>query len=70
MRRQGHKYLTVVYQIDVGVTRLLWAGKERTIESFQCFFIAMGEEATFKIVFACSDNRGLLRGSVLIVGYA
>ena len=31
---KGHKYLTLVYQIDLDVTRLLWVGKERTIESF------------------------------------
>jgi len=24
---------TLVYQIDIGITRLLWVGKERTIES-------------------------------------
>ena len=35
---KGHKYLTLVYQIDIGITRLLWIGKERTIESFQGFF--------------------------------
>jgi len=35
---KGHKYLTLVYQIDIGITRLLWVGKERTIESFQGFF--------------------------------
>jgi hypothetical protein len=23
---------------DIGITRLLWVGKERTIESFQGFF--------------------------------
>jgi hypothetical protein len=27
---KGHKYLTLVYQIDLDVTRLLWVGKERT----------------------------------------
>src|SRR6202165_5818660 len=27
---KGHKYLTLVYQIDQGLTRLLWVGKERT----------------------------------------
>jgi transposase len=32
---KGHKYLTLVYQIDIGVTRLLWVGKERTTESFE-----------------------------------
>ena len=52
---KGHKYLTLVYQIDLGVTRLLWIGKERTIESFQGFFTTMGEEITSKIVFICLD---------------
>jgi transposase len=52
---KGHKYLTLVYQIDIGVTRLLWVGKERTIESFQGFFTAMGQEVIFKICFVCSD---------------
>src|SRR5712672_1436340 len=52
---KGHKYLTLVYQIDPGVTRLLWVGKERTIESFQRFFTTIGEEITSKIVFVCSD---------------
>jgi hypothetical protein len=28
---KGYKYLPLVYQIDLGVTRLLWIGKERTI---------------------------------------
>jgi transposase len=52
---KGHKYLTLVYQIDLGVTRLLWVGKERTIESFQGFFAAMGKDVVSKIVFVCSD---------------
>jgi transposase len=41
---KGHKYLTLVYQIDQGITRLLWVGKERTIESFQGFFSVIGEQ--------------------------
>ena len=52
---KGHKYLTLVYQIDLGVTRLLWVGKERTIESFQGFFTMVGDEIASKIVFVCSD---------------
>jgi transposase len=52
---KGHKYLTLVYQIDIGVTRLLWVGKERTIESFHGFFAAMGQEVISKICFVCSD---------------
>ncbi len=45
----------MVYQIDLGITRLLWVGKERTIESFQGFFTTIVEEITCKIVFVCSD---------------
>lgn len=52
---KGHKYLTLVYQIDLDVTRLLWIGKERTIESFQGFFSMIGDEVASKIAFVCSD---------------
>src|SRR5260370_9150385 len=52
---KGHKYLTLVYQIDLGITRLLWVGRERTIESFQGFFTVIGDELAAKIVFVCSD---------------
>src|ERR1700752_4220828 len=52
---KGHKYLTLVYQIDLGVTRLLWVGRERTIESFQGFFTTIGDQVASKIVFVCSD---------------
>jgi transposase len=52
---KGHKYLTLVYQIDLGVTRLLWVGRERTIESFQGFFTVIGDGLASKIAFVCSD---------------
>ena len=52
---KGHKYLTLVYQIDLGITRLLWVGRERTIESFQGFFTLIGHDVASKIVFVCSD---------------
>jgi transposase len=52
---KGHKYLTLVYQIDQGIIRLLWVGKERTIESFQGFFTAIGEKLASQIEFVCSD---------------
>jgi transposase len=51
---KGHKYLTLVYQIDLDVTRLLWVGRERTIESFRGFFTVIGDELASKIVFVCS----------------
>jgi transposase len=47
--------LTLVYQIDLDVTRLLWVGRERTIESFRGFFTVIGDELASKIVFVCSD---------------
>lgn len=52
---KGHKYLTLVYQIDAGMTRLLWIGQERTIESFNKFFDMLGKELSAKIEFVCSD---------------
>src|SRR4051812_16147994 len=35
--------------MDLDVTRLLWVGKERTIESFQGFSTTIREEITSKI---------------------
>ena len=52
---KGHKYLTLVYQIDQDCTRLLWIGKERTIESFQGFFSVIGDTLAAQIQFVCSD---------------
>jgi transposase len=52
---KGHKYLTLVYQIDEGITRLLRVGKERTLESFQSFFTVIGEQLAAQIEFVCSD---------------
>ena len=52
---KGHKYLTLVYQIDHGFTRLLWVGKERTIQSFQGFFTVIGDQLASQIEFVCSD---------------
>ena len=49
---KGHKYLTLVYQIDAGLTRLLWVGKERTIEPFEGFFTFIGTALASKIEFA------------------
>jgi transposase len=52
---RGHQYLTLVYQIEAHCTRLLWVGKERTLESFQQFFTLIGKELAQKIEFVCSD---------------
>ena len=52
---KGHKYLTLFYEMDLDVTRLLWVGRERTIESFRGFFTVIGDDLASKIVFVCSD---------------
>ena len=52
---KGHKYLTLVDQIDPGFTRLLWIGKERPEESFRGFFRAIGDQVASEIRFVCSD---------------
>ncbi len=53
--RLGHKYLTVVYQIDEGTKRLLWVGKDRTIETLTKFFETFGTERAAQLQFVCSD---------------
>ena len=52
---KGHKYLTLVYQIDAGATRLLWIGAERTVATFEQFFVMLGPERSAQIQFVCSD---------------
>ena len=36
--KKGHKYLTMVYQVDRGCRRLLWIGRDRTEITFGKFF--------------------------------
>ena len=52
---KGHKYLTVVYQIDEGTRRLLWVGRERTQKTFRGFFKMLGDERCKLIDFVASD---------------
>ena len=52
--RKGHKYLTLVYQINQGCVRLLWIGLERTEVSFNEFFNLLAEKSQ-GIKFVCSD---------------
>lgn len=52
---EGHKYLTLVYQIDKHCSRLLWAGKDRTVKSLLRFFRIFGKETSKKLEFICSD---------------
>ena len=52
---KGHDYLTLVYQIESGCTRLLWVGEKRTKQAFQQFFDFIGKQLAGKIEFVCSD---------------
>ena len=52
---KGHKYLTLVYQIDLGVRRLLFVGRERKAKTLLRFFRDFGKERTGRLKFVCSD---------------
>ncbi len=54
-RRKGHKYLTMVYQIDNSARRLLWVGKDRTQKTLMQFFKDFGQENTARLRFVVSD---------------
>jgi len=53
--KKGHKYLTLVYQIDHGHRRLLHIAKNRTKASFNSFFDMLGEKRSKEILFVASD---------------
>jgi transposase len=53
--KRGHKYQTLVYQIDQGCKRLLWIGPERTAKTLFRFFRTLGKERTSQLQFICSD---------------
>jgi transposase len=52
---RGHKYQTVVYQIDKHCKRLLWVGPDRKSETLDRFFDFFGEARTSALTFVCSD---------------
>ena len=51
----GHKYQTLVYQIDAGCKRLLWIGPDRKAKTLLRFFRFLGKERSAKLKFVCSD---------------
>jgi transposase len=53
--RKGHKYLTLVYEIQEGCKRLLWIGSERTEESLHGFFDMLGTAGAAALRYICSD---------------
>jgi len=53
--QRGHRYLTLVYQIEDGMKRLLWVAEERTEQSLRGFFQMLSDEVRQSIRFVCSD---------------
>ena len=53
--QRGHKYLTLVYQIDRHCVRLLWIGKDRTVKTLLKFFRKFGSSWALQLKHICSD---------------
>lgn len=52
---KGQKYLTLVYQINEGVKRLLYVGKERKAKTLLRFFNDQGKDWCNGVKYVCSD---------------
>lgn len=52
--RRGHRYLTLVYQIDSGMRRLLWVGENREEKTLDRFF-DLFRGSIDGLQFVCSD---------------
>ena len=52
---KGYQFLTVVYQIDQRVRRLLWVGEDRTTQTLMQFFRVFGPERSARLRFICTD---------------
>jgi len=53
--QRGHKYLTLVYQIDAKLRRLLWVGQDRDEESLRGFFRDLPASTCKGLRYVCSD---------------
>jgi transposase len=62
--KKGHKYLTMVYQIDHGCRRLLHIARERTTKSFNTFFDMLGDERARQLEFVASDMWAAFRNVI------
>jgi len=53
--QRGHKYLTLVYQIDSHCRRLLFVGKDRSVKTLLRFFYRFGKQRCQQLEAICSD---------------
>lgn len=51
----GHKYLTLVYQIDRHARRLIWSGPKRRVKTLLRFFREFGKERAALLKYVSSD---------------
>jgi transposase len=52
---KGHRYVTVVYQVDQACKRLLWIGEHRKAKTLLRFFRWFGKKRTAGLRYVCSD---------------
>ncbi len=52
---KGHKYLTLVYQLDAGCRRLLWVGQHGEKKTLEDFFDWFGPDRSASLQVVCSD---------------
>jgi transposase len=55
MWQKGHKYLTLVYQIDGHCKRLLWIGQNRSEATIKAFFTWFTPARAAELRYVCSD---------------
>ena len=53
--RRGHKYLTLVYQIDADCRRLLYVARDRSEKSLRGFFRTIPRDTVANLRFVCTD---------------
>lgn len=53
--QRGHRYLTLVYQIDAHCKRLLWVGNRRKVKTLLGFFRWFGATRSRELKYICSD---------------
>ena len=53
--QHGQQYLTMVYQIDSTIRRLLWVAQHRTEKTLREFFELFGDELRPSLKYVCSD---------------
>ena len=53
--QRGHRYVTLVSQIDAHRKRLLWVGEKRTVTTLLRFFHWLGRERSQTVPLICGD---------------